>query len=105
MSYDFLKKLATLFLGLSLVLGVIVHHVKNQVVVIEKDLKILRMRNKDLREALHILKAEWSYLNSPKRLQTLNKNHLNLRAFKPSQILSEKALADLDQPRARVMKR
>lgn len=38
------------------------------------------------REATHVLKAEWSYLNEPTRLEALTKKHLSLRATQDSRI-------------------
>ncbi len=38
------------------------------------------------REAIHVLKAEWSYLNEPTRLEALSKKHLSLRATQDSRI-------------------
>jgi len=38
------------------------------------------------REATHVLKAEWSYLNEPTRLEALTKKHLSLKATQDSRI-------------------
>ena len=38
------------------------------------------------REATHVLKAEWSYLNEPTRLEALTKKHLTLKATQDSRI-------------------
>ena len=38
------------------------------------------------REATHVLRAEWSYLNEPTRLEALTKKHLSLRATQDSRI-------------------
>ncbi|MGE0095521.1 MAG: hypothetical protein AB7M05_00275 [Alphaproteobacteria bacterium] len=38
------------------------------------------------REAIHVLRAEWSYLNEPSRLEALTKKHLSLRATQDSRI-------------------
>ena len=46
-------------------------------------------------DTLRILKAEWSYLNSPPRLAELNRRHLRLKPLTTSQIVSEERLAIL----------
>lgn len=38
------------------------------------------------REAIHVLRAEWSYLNEPTRLEALTKKHLSLRTTQDSRI-------------------
>ncbi len=38
------------------------------------------------REAVHVLRAEWSYLNRPERLADLADRHLELQPVDPSQI-------------------
>lgn len=38
------------------------------------------------REAIHVLRAEWSYLNEPTRLEALTKKHLSLRATQDGRI-------------------
>ena len=45
-------------------------------------------------EAIRALKAEWSYLNQPDRLQTLARKHLALAPTSPNQIV---VLASLPQ--------
>lgn len=37
-------------------------------------------------EATHVLRAEWSYLNEPTRLEALTKKHLSLRATQDGRI-------------------
>ncbi len=37
-------------------------------------------------EAIHVLHAEWSYMNQPGRLQALASRHLDLQPTKPSQL-------------------
>lgn len=39
-------------------------------------------------ETLHILKAEWSYLNDPQRLQRLCEKYLKFKPIRPDQIVS-----------------
>jgi hypothetical protein len=38
------------------------------------------------REAIHVLRAEWSYLNEPTRLEALTKKHLSLRTTQDGRI-------------------
>lgn len=45
-------------------------------------------------EAINLLKAEWSYLNQPSRLQALAEKHLDLKPLDPKQI---KNFADLPE--------
>lgn len=40
------------------------------------------------RERLHVLKAEWSYLNQPKRLRELAQDKLGLMPVTPVQMMS-----------------
>ena len=43
-------------------------------------------------EAIRVLKAEWSYLNQPERLQTLARQHLPLTPTAAAQIVSMTSL-------------
>lgn len=53
--------------------------------------------------ALRVLKAEWSHLNRPERIQALAARHLELKPLDPSQILEFKDIpfspVDLDNER------
>ena len=53
--------------------------------------------------ALRVLKAEWSYLNRPERIQALAAKHLELEPLDPGQILEIKDIpfspVDLDNER------
>jgi hypothetical protein len=37
-------------------------------------------------EAIHVLKAEWSYLNDPSRLRELSEKHLGMHVLSPTQV-------------------
>jgi hypothetical protein len=68
-----------------------IYEIKYDVVELEQELARL---NRDLiaeREAVKVLKAEWSYLNRPERLEKLAERHLELG---PAQVRS---LASLDE--------
>lgn len=69
-----------LILGL-LVIGCcagVLFHVKYQVQYIERDIAEVKRQIHDDEEAIHVLKAEWSYLDSPERLRKLSDEHLHL---------------------------
>jgi hypothetical protein len=57
-------------------------------------------RNAELlreQEAIHVLKAEWAYLNNPERLERLAGEYLDIRPLEGAQLVS---LASLPLPRA-----
>jgi hypothetical protein len=60
-----------------------VHLVKVQ----QKELETLKASIAREGEAIRVLKAEWSYLNQPDRLQQLARRHLALSPTGPSQIV------------------
>lgn len=74
-----MKGRATLFwIVLVGALGFGLFHVKYKVQTLEDD---LRRVNADIlreQEQLHVLHAEWAYLNEPRRLEALNERHLGL---------------------------
>ena len=43
-------------------------------------------------EAIHVLKAEWSHLNDPRRLRSLARRHLGMKPVMPAQLAT---IADL----------
>jgi len=72
---------------LALVLSVAVFRITYQVDALEKELHSL---NKDIlseQETIHILKAEWSYLNDPVRLYDLAKRYLSLEEMRGEQLI------------------
>ena len=50
------------------------------------------------RNAVAILRAEWSHLNRPKRIERLARKHLGLKPLKASQILTVRQYAEIRQP-------
>lgn len=53
----------------------------------ERELAALKAQVVSEHEAIRVLKAEWSYLNQPERLQTLAREHLPLAPTGASQIV------------------
>ncbi len=59
---------------------------KHQVVILEKKLYQNQLMITKEKEALKVLKAEWSYLSNPKRIESLAESFLNLEIVNIKQI-------------------
>lgn len=68
------------------------YHLKHEVQALEDDLFRVNRQILAEQEAIHVLHAEWNYMNQPARLQALASRHLDLQPMKTSQIGT---LADL----------
>jgi hypothetical protein len=77
-----------LSLLLAIGLGAAVFYVKYEVQEHERTLQNLTREILHTREALHVLAAEWSYLNQPARLKRLAEQYLNLRPVTAHQIIT-----------------
>ena len=58
----------------------------------------LKQSIKGERDAVAVLRAEWSHLNRPKRIERLARKHLGLRPLKARQLLTERQYETLRQP-------
>lgn len=61
---------------------------KYEVHALEAEIIDLRRAMAADRQALHVLKAEWSHLNDPQRLKGLVQRHLELVPIQPRQVSS-----------------
>lgn len=74
-----MKKMATLaWIAAITVAALGLFHVKYQVQRLEGDLTGLQREIEGHQEAIHVLKAEWSFLNRPERIAALAARHLGL---------------------------
>ena len=74
-----MKKMATLaWIAAIAVAALGLFHVKYQVQRLESDLTQIQREIQDQQEAIHVLKAEWSFLNRPARIADLATRHLGL---------------------------
>ena len=62
-------------------------HVKYEVQRLESELKLEHRAILEDQEAIHVLKAEWSFLNRPNRLADLASRHLGMAPLAPAQIV------------------
>ncbi len=74
------------------VLGSSLFYVKHQVHMVEEDLQSLQSELIETKESILVLKAEWSYLNRPERLEALNHKYLNMAEPTTTQIADIKLL-------------
>lgn len=75
------------------VVGVGLYFVKHQVKEQEAHLSELNREIQSNQEAIHVLKAEWSFLNDPARLKDLSEKYLSMKVITPSQVTTRQALA------------
>jgi hypothetical protein len=76
-----------LWLALAIVAGAGLFHVSYRVQSLEEELTRV---NRDIlreQETIHLLRAEWSYLNEPTRLAELTRRHLVLAPLSASQMV------------------
>lgn len=71
---------------LTTVMGVALFYLKHEVTNLEDELKSLNRSIIAEREAIHVLRAEWSHLNNVRRLKKLSARYLDLRPTDPGQI-------------------
>jgi cell division protein FtsL len=70
------------------IIGVGVSLLKYEVVFMRKNLKMIQQENGKMKEDIRVLAAEWSCLNSPRRLEKLAQKHLpNMKPVVNKQII------------------
>jgi len=74
------------------------YRVKYQVRDIRKETSRLEASIKNEYNSLHVLRAEWAYLNRPDRLQRLSERYLELKPFSAIQMMPEEMVAHLELP-------
>ncbi len=65
---------------------------KNQVHDLELELAKINDNIQSDMKSIHVLKAEWSHLNTPSRLKKLASEHILLNKVRPEQIINYSAL-------------
>lgn len=75
-----------LTLSLAVAAGIGLFYAKHRVQALEEELAGLQQRILTDREAIHVLKAEWSFLNDPDRLADLARRHLEMAPVAGAQL-------------------
>ncbi len=83
-----MQRSTVFFFFLSLFVGFVLFKVKYEVVAVEQQLELILQQTKREKDTIHILKAEWSHLNEPQRLQKLAEKFLDIQAMKAEQIVA-----------------
>ncbi|MCA1972659.1 MAG: hypothetical protein LDL44_07450, partial [Caenispirillum sp.] len=71
---------------LAIAVGVGLFMLKYEVQGLEDELTRLNREIRSDRAAVHVLEAEWSYLNDPARLRDLASRHLGMAPLAPDQV-------------------
>lgn len=87
------KHTTVLFLLLGVGLALVLFTVKYQVQDLEEELGRLNRQIANERQAMHVLRAEFSYLTDGERLRRLSDRFLDLEPVQPRQISSFAALS------------
>lgn len=72
--------------------GIGLFFVKHEVKEQEARLSELNREIERNQEAIHVLKAEWSYLNDPARLRALSEKFLSMKVIGPAQVATMDSL-------------
>lgn len=75
-----------LTLLLAAAISLVMFSVKYEVQDLEDELSRLNRSIVADRQAIHVLKAEWSHLNNPERLRSLARRHLGLKPVEAKQL-------------------
>lgn len=73
-----IRPTSVVLLVLAAIAGGALFHVSFEVSALDDRLGSLNRGIKDDREAIHVLRAEWSFLNQPERIEELARRHLDL---------------------------
>ena len=77
------------------VTGVALFYLKHEVTNLEDELKTLNRSIVAEREAVHVLKAEWSHFNDVGRLKGLSMRYLELRPTAPKHLKESRGLFNI----------
>lgn len=85
-----MARLALIVIFAAMATGMFV--IKNEVIALENHLEQINSRIKEDQKALHVLKAEWTYLNDPARIRSLSLRHARMKPLRAEQIISFSAI-------------
>ncbi len=83
-----------MWFGLVLVVAIALFVLKYEVQGLEDDLASRQLEINEHVKVIHVLEAEWTFLNDPARLRRLGSEHLELAPALPSHIVPIEALPE-----------
>ena len=96
-------RLVNICLVLALVaLAYVIYEGKYEARALDEDIGGLRKAIETERDAVAVLRAEWSLLNRPERIERLAKKHLKLNPARPQQLVTVDTVSDSDFERIRI---
>jgi cell division protein FtsL len=95
------------FVNVCLVLGLValasvIYQVKYETRGLDAEIASLIKKIDEERDAIAVLRAEWSLLNRPERIERLARKYLKLTPAKPVQLLTVDTVTDRDFDRTRL---
>jgi cell division protein FtsL len=87
-----LRITALIYMACFAALAMGLYLVKYSVQSVQRDVATLKQQLASEKESLHLLNAEWAYLNRPERLSRLAGRHLDMVALDSRQITEMKAI-------------
>jgi len=82
-------------------LAYVIYEGKYEARALDEDIGDLRKDIETERDAVAVLRAEWSLLNRPERIERLAEKHLKLAPARPQQLVTLDTVSDNDFERAR----
>lgn len=90
-----MRFLNLILVGCVVALAVHIYQLKYETEALETRVAELRHAIGQERDAVAVLRAEWSHLNRPERLERLSRKHLGLEPLKAKQVVSAEQAARL----------
>lgn len=84
----------SMWFGLVLAVAIALFMLKYEVQGLEDDLAERQAEIEHHAKAIHVLKAEWTFLNDPERLKRLSKKYLDLGPVSPDRIVLPSVLPE-----------
>lgn len=89
------------FVNICLVLGLValayvIYQVKYEARALDAEIASLGKQIDEERDAIAVLRAEWSLLNRPERIERLARKYLRLAPAKPAQLVTVDSVTDRD---------
>lgn len=93
-----ISRATLLWAALVIPAGAALYQIKYEVRDLESEITGLERQIETDREAISVLRAEWSLLNDPQRIESLSRRHLGLEPVEPEQIKSADRLEEMIEP-------